>query len=706
MERYLYSSHYDLASPDGFIKELKTLPDGSVEAHVRIENISPTFVGYKIDRENVIFNFKSTLAQLGLNAIGKECILDPKKNSAEVRVLLFAIGDVAKKMLPLITEGAYIGKLFAADPKRRVRNPDYLLRMFGRSDRQGRPLLSLGGLQGSDQLVLETIEGRAVAFLTLQEGVLDYDPSIYGFLPVIAQSLHRPEFSLRSLLQMQQIWKEGAKRVVEQGKILLVKTLPLHVRTVFGRVAQELLPHGLQHTSACILDPTTRASGDVYELFGSSPKELSDIPLEFYTLEPHREHVFFADRDQLQSCLEDPAYVFRAFDTAPQPANLHSAVFVVKGEQMLNLKASDWVSREPVKSEFPGLIHPGRQALMVERYIHQQPSYPILKSIEDGLISSEGILLVRYFPSPLMKQMLISDLVQRNLKGIYFEKPSFTWGDFFSHEDRSMLLDLAKFAIPVFWVDRTTGKVLQYVPKPDKDCGMFVPIPLVDSFLKAASFGVYGSNLMPGADFEQELVELFDGLKKLRQESHHPMLNRTTPIALITGGGPGVMELGNKVARSLNILSCANVVDFRPKGAGVVNEQKQNPYVDAKMTYRIDRLVERQAEFHLDFPIFLTGGIGTDFEYTLEEVRRKVGSIAATPVLLFGSPDYWRQKITSRFQCNLANGTIAGSEWVSNCFICVKNAAAALRLYRDYLSGKLRIGKDGPIYQDGFAIYE
>ena len=38
---------------------------------------------------------------------------------------------------------------------------------------------------------------------------------------------------------------------------------------------------------------------------------------------------------------------------------------------------------------------------MVERYIQQQPSYPFLKSIDDGHITSEGILLTRSFPSPL-----------------------------------------------------------------------------------------------------------------------------------------------------------------------------------------------------------------------------------------------------------------------------------------------------------------
>ena len=165
------------------------------------------------------------------------------------------------------------------------------------------------------------------------------------------------------------------------------------------------------------------------------------------------------------------------------------------------------------------------------------------------------------------------------------------------------------------------------------------------------------------------------------------------------------MEVGNQVAKELHILSCANIVDFRAKeGDPIINEQLQNPFIEAKMTYRLDKLVERQAEFNLDFPIFLTGGIGTDFEYSLEEVRRKVGSVATTPILLFGEVDHWRQKITSRFKCNLDSGTIKGSEWVSNCFYCIQNAKQGLKVYRDFFENKLPIGKQGPMAQDGFVI--
>ncbi len=703
MESYLFDDHYDLVTPDGKITSLKFDSPTSLSAKVLIEAISPAFVGYKIDPELIFFNFKSTLAQLGLHAETLSVQLEPNLHLAEVKLTIHAIGAIAEKLLPLLTVGAYIGKLFAADDRRRVRDPDYLSRMFGRADRLGRPLLSLGGLQGSDNLILEKIDGRSVAFISLQQGTVEYTETIYSLLPTLATALHHPSIKTRGLLQLHQKWIENNPRLLKEKEILLVKTLPLHIRTVFGRVVDTLLPKEVFHTSASILQPDTKASGDIYELFGKSDRELRDIPLEFYTLEPHREHIFFADRDQLQASLEEPKALFKAFQTAPRPEHHLAAVFVVKGEQLLSLRPGDWISREPRMSEFPGLANPQRQALMVERYIEQQPTYPFLKAIENGLITSEGILLTRYFPSPLMKQMLLSEQIHRLLKGVYFQTPSLMYSDYFSHEDRSLLLDLAKFGIPTYWVDEKSQKILQYLPKPGKDSGMFIPLNQKETFLKATLFGIYGSNLIE-FDFEEPLTALLQGILQLRKETTHPLLNSDTPLALVTGGGPGSMSLGNRVAKKLNILSCANIMDFRGKKESVIHEQEPNPYIDGKMTYRLDKLVERQAEFNLDFPIFLMGGIGTDFEYSLEEVRRKIGSIHPTPCLLFGPPDYWRKKITSRFQCNLKSGTITGSEWVSNCFYCVNSAESALQVYRKFFSGTLKLGKNGPIYEEGFCI--
>lgn len=700
-DSYLDPTHSDLVTQDGLVTHFTIESPTTAEAVVFIDNISPAFVGFQIPAHSVFFNLKSTLAQLGLDGIGHSYELDRQRNTAQLKVSMRAIGKVAQEMLALLQPGARIGRLFAADERRRVRDPDYLARMFGRSDRRGRPLLSLGGLHGSNDLVLEKVDGRTVAFLTLLNGQVVYEDTIYGFLPTIVKALVGGQ-KMRGLLKLHQAWKPHLPRRLSDDQILLARTLPLHIRTVYGRVVDSLLVNGYRHTTASILQPDTQASGDIYELYGRSDSELTDIPLEFYTLEPYREHVFFADRDQLQECLENNQSVFKAFDTAPSAPNQRSAVFIVKGQQLLNLKTDDWVVREPRYHEFPGLGHGPRQALMVERFIEQQPTYPFLHSIDVGGITSEGVLFTRYFPPPLMKRMLLSDQVQRCLKGLYFQCPSETHQDFFTHEDRALLHDLYKYALPVYWVDKTSNQVLQYVERAGTDVGMFVPHDRIDIFLKATVLGIYGSNLMDGV-FESQLRSLLQGLLDMRKEIRHPLLQENTPLALLTGGGPGAMAVGNRVAKDLKILSCANIIDFRGKAGAVVNEQKQNTDIEAKMTFRLERLVERQAEFRLNLPIFLTGGIGTDFEFSLEEVRRKVGAEQATPILLFGSNDYWKDKITSRFQRNLDSGTIRGSEWLSNCFYCVQTADQGLKVYRDYFQGILAIGKEGPIFKEGFA---
>ena len=43
-------------------------------------------------------------------------------------------------------------------------------------------------------------------------------------------------------------------------------------------------------------------------------------------------------------------------------------------------------------------------------------------------------------------------------------------------------------------------------------------------------------------------------------------------------------------------------------------------------------------------------------------------------------------------------------EWISNCFFCIQNAKQGIKIYRDFFTGALTIGKNGLIFEDGFVV--
>jgi uncharacterized protein (TIGR00730 family) len=105
-------------------------------------------------------------------------------------------------------------------------------------------------------------------------------------------------------------------------------------------------------------------------------------------------------------------------------------------------------------------------------------------------------------------------------------------------------------------------------------------------------------------------------------------------LTVITGGGPGIMEAGNKGARLANALSVGLNIELP-------FEQGVNPYVDLPLVFRYffvrKTMFVKYAQGFVIFP----GGFGTMDELFEALTLIQTGKVRNFPVVLYDS-HYWR----------------------------------------------------------------
>lgn len=151
-----------------------------------------------------------------------------------------------------------------------------------------------------------------------------------------------------------------------------------------------------------------------------------------------------------------------------------------------------------------------------------------------------------------------------------------------------------------------------------------------------------------------EFVEGFETLSRIgpcvsifgsaRTEPHHSYYKLAEDVAyklamsgfgIITGGGPGIMEAGNKGARKANGKSVGLNIDLP-------FEQKSNPYIDMDKLINFDYFFVRKLMFtkYAQGFVVLPGGFGTMDELFEALTLIQTGKVARFPIVLV-EKDYW-----------------------------------------------------------------
>ena len=123
---------------------------------------------------------------------------------------------------------------------------------------------------------------------------------------------------------------------------------------------------------------------------------------------------------------------------------------------------------------------------------------------------------------------------------------------------------------------------------------------------------------------------------------------------IITGGGPGIMEAGNKGAREADAFSVGLNIELP-------FEQHLNPYVDLSLDFRYffarKTMLVKYAQAFVIFP----GGFGTMDELFEALTLIQTGKVQNFPVVLFDSA-YWQGLIDWLRNTMLTNGKISPAD--------------------------------------------
>jgi hypothetical protein len=245
--------------------------------------------------------------------------------------------------------------------------------------------------------------------------------------------------------------------------------------------------------------------------------------------------------------------------------------------------------------------------------------------MRQAFVSDRATLVARYFPNIIEHRDLINLISEGRVEALYFLSPSSEHGPFLSQMDHTRLQEYHAFGLEVYWACQLNRRLMVHTMR--DGMGYFVAPERLAAFHTSMLFAFYGSNQRLSRQGEARLGALLDALIAFWGKR----------IGIVTGGGSGVMEQANTLARRRGILSGANFLD--------ITDQSMTTDVDFCQVFQSTCRHSRQKWFEIaSFPIFNVGGLGSLEEFGITLCNMKLSIVEPVPVILFdteGGGNFW-----------------------------------------------------------------
>lgn len=277
-----------------------------------------------------------------------------------------------------------------------------------------------------------------------------------------------------------------------------------------------------------------------------------------------------------------------------------------------------------------------------------------------------AVLVLTYFPNLVEHRDIINLVAEGKIRAIYFYEASCEFGPFLSQEDHSRLQEYHAFGVDVYWVCSLNQRLMIHTMRDGK--GYFVALDRLADFHKSMVFAFYGSTLALTEAGKHRLGGLMDALVHFWGRN----------IGIVTGGGSGVMEAANMLARQRGILSGANFLD--------ITDQSMTTDVEFCQVFQATCRHSRQKWFEIaSFPIFNVGGLGSLEELGITLCNMKLSIMERVPIVLFdteGEHDFWTHM---REQIGMMVRRGRAPAWIEEYLVITDDPAVVTDVYRKRL---------------------